>query len=531
MNYSPRDDDFSPIPARDSLDRSRLRPLRPYQERAIAEIKQAVREGHRRIMLQLPCGGGKTLLSAHIIAGALEKGHRALFTAPMISLINQTITAFDAEGLLHVGAIQAQHEQTDFYAPVQVASVQTLVRRRCQEFSVAIIDEAHLRFQAMDELMDSPEFANKITLGLSATPWSRGLGLRYTKLIIAATTRELIDQGYLVPFHGFGPGLEADLKAVRVTAGDYNEGDLSVAMIRPALVADVVETWLKRGRGRPTILFAVDLAHAAALQAQFEKAGVAAGYIDGYMDAGERGEVLRMFRGGDYEIICSVNCLSTGLDEPYVSCAILARPTKSEMLHVQQIGRVLRPAPGKDAGALLLDHAGNCERLGFPDAIHHDRLDMRRPGDRGSINPEDDDTQPAKKPRKCGTCNGLIPPGAKQCPHCGASCARPSGVETADGELVEFGQAAKTKPKVVSAKDRVAALGKQAVFSMLEARRIQKGAAPEWSVHRYREIFDCWPRGLNRAPIKPMAPELNLWLQAQNIRWAKSKAGRASDAR
>jgi DNA repair protein RadD len=529
MNYAPRDDEFF-SPLRDPLDRSKMRSLRPYQERAIAEIKQAIRDGHKRIMLQLPCGGGKTLLSAHIIAGALEKGHKALFTAPMVSLINQTITAFENEGLCHVGAIQAQHEQTDFYAPAQVASVQTLVRRRCPEFAVAMIDEAHLQWKAMNEMIDSPEWRDRIVIGLSATPWSRGLGLRYTKLIVAATTGELIDHGYLVPFHGYGPGLEADLKSVRTTAGDYNEGDLSGAMSRPELVADVVETWIKRGRGRPTFLFAVDRAHAAALQAQFEKAGVAAGYIDGYMESDERGEVLRMFRSGDYEVVCSVNCLATGVDEPYVSCAILARPTKSEMLHVQQIGRVLRTAPDK-SDALLLDHAGNCERLGFPDAIHHDHLDTRKPGDRGGINIDDGEEKPAKKPRKCKTCDGLIHPGSKQCPHCGASCMRPSEIVSAEGELVEFGHSAKTMPKKESVKDRVAALGKQAVYSMLLGRAHELGKSSSWVKANYRDLFDVWPRGLSDVPASHMAPELASWLHSKRIAFTKSRERRLSNAR
>ena len=112
------------------FDLSILRPLRPRQAKAIADIRQAIREGHKRIIVQAPCGFGKTLTAAHIIAGALEKGKRSLFTCPAINLVNQTVAAFENEGIYDIGVIQAHHERTDWQASVQVASVQTLVRRQ-----------------------------------------------------------------------------------------------------------------------------------------------------------------------------------------------------------------------------------------------------------------------------------------------------------------------------------------------------------------------------------------------------------------
>jgi len=122
-------------------ERTGLRPLRPRQAAAIEQIRHAIAEGHRRIILQAPTGFGKTLTSAHIIESALQKGSRPLFTCPAITLVDQTLKAFEAEGIRDIGVIQAQHARTDHRAAVQVASVQTLIRRAVPEVTFALIDE------------------------------------------------------------------------------------------------------------------------------------------------------------------------------------------------------------------------------------------------------------------------------------------------------------------------------------------------------------------------------------------------------
>ena len=116
------------------------------------------------------------------------------------------------------------------------------------------------------------------------------------------------------------PGIDADLSGVRTT-GDYNEGDLSGVMQRPELVADIVQTWLDRAEDRPTFMFAVDRAHAAALQEQFRQAGISCGYIDGNSTPDDRNETFRRYRAGEDRIISSVGCLTTGVDED-VRCII-----------------------------------------------------------------------------------------------------------------------------------------------------------------------------------------------------------------
>jgi superfamily II DNA or RNA helicase len=210
-------------------------------------------------MLQMPTGAGKTLLAAHIIRRALDKGKRVAFTVPAISLIDQTVAAFEAEGIFCIGVMQGIHERTNREQPVQVCSVQTIARRKRPEVDLVIVDEAH---QLHREYFRWMKDAGHIPfIGMSATPWARGLGKYYAGLIIAATAGDLIRDGYLAPFVVFAPS-EPDLAAVRTVAGDFHEGELAVAMDRPAITGDIVDTWLRRGEGRSTFCFCVNRRHA-----------------------------------------------------------------------------------------------------------------------------------------------------------------------------------------------------------------------------------------------------------------------------
>jgi superfamily II DNA or RNA helicase len=298
-----------------------------------------------------------------------------VFTVPALSLIDQTVKKFRAEGINEVGVIQANHPLTNPMMPVQVASVQTLAKREMPATDLIVIDEVHRVFINYWDWTGSPRLANVPIIGLSATPWTKGLGRMFDKLIIGATTRQLIDQGYLSKYRVFAPA-SPDLSEVRTVAGDYHGGDLAEVMNKNGLVADVVSTWQRLGQGRPTLCFAVDRAHARNLQQQFNAAGVRCGYVDAYTTADEREEIRRQFHAGEIEIVTNVGCLTTGIDWD-VRAIILARPTKSEMLFVQMIGRGLRTADGK-TDCLILDHSDNHARLGFSDDIHHDELDDGR---------------------------------------------------------------------------------------------------------------------------------------------------------
>ena len=140
------------------------RPLRPYQDLCIEELRAGLKAGHRRQVLKLPTGAGKTRVAAELINRALIRGERSIFVVPRLSLIEQTVAAFEREGIGHIGVIQGQNFRTDSTAPVQVASAQTLVRREIPEAGLVIVDECHLRFQAINDWLIDPDWQKQSSL-------------------------------------------------------------------------------------------------------------------------------------------------------------------------------------------------------------------------------------------------------------------------------------------------------------------------------------------------------------------------------
>ena len=246
--------------------------LHPHQTHGLELLRASLRAGKRRPMLQAPTGAGKTLLAAAIVEGALAKGNQVLFTVPFLSLVDQTVERFAEQGIHAVGVMQGYHPQTDGSQPVQVASVQTLIRRKLPKANIVLVDEAHRWFDFYGKWMAMPEWQNVPFIGLSASPWTKGLGKHYDDLLIPTTTKELIGKGFLSPFQVYAPS-HPDLSQVKTVAGDYHEGQLSDVMSEPVLVADCVSTWLRLGEDRPTLCFCVDRAHARRVADEFEACG------------------------------------------------------------------------------------------------------------------------------------------------------------------------------------------------------------------------------------------------------------------
>lgn len=465
----------------------RLRPLRPSQSDAVAAVREAIKEGHRRIILQAPTGWGKTLWSAHVISAALRKDSRPLFTCPAISLVDQTLAAFEREGIHDIGVMQAQHSRTNRDATVQIASVQTLIRRLAPDVDFALIDEAHESFDGLDALLDSPEWKNKIVIGLSATPWAKGMGLRWTKLVIAATINELIADGHATPAVIYGPEHDVDRGSMKVSKGEFEEGSASAAMSDKAIVGNVLDEWKEKGPGEKTFAFCVNRNHAQTQMEAFHDAGIPFGYIDANVPQEDRKRIFAKMRHGEIAGIASVGCLIRGVDED-VRCILDLQPTKSEMRHVQKWGRGVRCADGKTS-LIGLDHAGNNAALGLFTDIYHDHLDVRKPGDRGES--FKDDYKPAK-PRKCAKCHNLIPPKLRNCPSCNERVALNTGVTVVDGRLVEIGSGPK-----IDMRER------QEWYSGFLWMAKQKNIKDGWAAFRYKEKFGTWPNKLRARAKRP----------------------------
>jgi DNA repair protein RadD len=463
-------------------------------------------------MLQAPTGFGKTLLAAAIIRRALAKRKRVAFLVPVLRLVDQSVAAFEAEGIHCVGVMQGLHERTDRDQPIQVVSVETLARRKRPYVDLVIVDEAHeLHKEIFRWMADCPDL---IFVGLSATPWSRGLGKYYDDLIIAATTNILTDQDYLSPLTVFAPS-QPDLAAVRTVAGDFREGELADAVDRPALVGDVVETWLARGAIRPTLCYSVNRAHAEHLQQRFIEAGIAAAYIDCFTDRAERERIFGQFRVGDVKVICNLATLATGHRSADGLVHHRCTADKERVRFVQTIGRGLRTAPGKDK-LVVLDHSGNALRLGLVTDIHHERLDDGAP--RNSAAKDEGPTKAL--PRLCEDCRAVLPSKTKICPECGKVREARADVEHVDGELVELG----ARPTKRSATQEF--LDQENFYGELRWVAGVRGYAAGWPAHKFRQRFGIWPNDWQIRTAEPREPGLRTknWLRSREIAYAKARA-------
>ena len=507
-----------------------MKELRPYQADTFQAIRETVGQGVLRVVCQAPTGSGKTLLASAIVEGCLRKGNRLVFVVPAISLVDQTVEMFWDQGIRDIGVIQADHALTDWSKPVQVASIQTIRSRGAYpDAKVVVVDECHQLHKAHIQWMGrlgckvgdplvidaAPGWENVPFIGLSATPWTSGLGRYFETLLVMSTTTQLIEQGYLSKYKVFAAD-HPDLSGVKVIAGDYHEGQLTKVMQQEGLVANVVETFKLRWNKDKTFLFAVDLAHAQMLQARFNDAGIACGYQDAKTSMADRAALKRAFHSGEVRVIANVGTLTTGVDYD-VRCLILARPTKSEMLYVQIIGRALRTAEGKDH-ALILDHTDTTSRLGFVSDIHHEhlsagKLDSNTPGKR---------KPPLPKP--CPRCTVLIPVGCKTCPECGFERKIESKIYEREGELVEFTGGFRKKGKTNALLLPYTYEEKCRFYAQLRGYAIEKGYRPGWAFVKYMEKFQGEKPDWGWKNHQPMAPgpEVRMYAKSKQIEWARS---------
>lgn len=513
-----------------------MRELREDQAEKLEEMRCAVGAGHKRICMQAPTGFGKTVLAGAVVNGARAKQKRVLFTVPALSLIDQTMEMFQHQGIYDVGIIQGHHMLEDWAQPVQIASVQTLMKRPMPEADIVVVDECHRWFTAYETWLSQDKGWQVPVIGLSATPWTTGLGRWYRgpfKLpadqqvqchIVASTTAKLIEMGLLSDFKVFAP-THPDLSEVKTVAGDYHEKQLSAVMQQGILVADAVDTWLRLADGRPTLCYAVDRAHAKTLQLKFIEAGVGCGYQDAFtgdhdvevrdkltnLKTGEiregRKTIKRKFHDGTYKVVCNVGTLTTGIDWD-VRCISMCRPTKSDMLFVQIVGRGLRTADGKDH-CLILDHSDNHQRLGFVTDIDQSYTKLSD----GKGPQHENRTKGIRLPKECPKCAFLRSPKVSVCPQCGFKAEMPDNLYAGEGELREL----KREPKPVEEIER------SQFFAELKTHGMLKRYKPGWASAQYKEKYGNWPPSQWKydPPANTISQFTRNWITSRNIAWAK----------
>lgn len=487
--------------------------LRDYQIEALNELRRGIRDKVGPQILMLPTGAGKTTVASAMKQGVQARGKRAFFVVDSLELVEQAVERFVADGL-QVGVIQGNHEMTNYIHPIQVATIQTL-RSRWQYLAdtfkpdLLVIDECHVLHKAHIEIIGECNKRDVPVIGLSATPFRKGLGQYFKRLVVGTTLAELTEQGFLVPARCYAPHIP-DLKGVKTSAaGDWADDALAEVMGDAKIMGDVVRTWLELAEGRQTVVFGCNVAHSRELARQFMHAGITAAHVDGYMDQDERSTIISQFRKGNIKVLCNVAVLTKGFDAPETSCVVLARPTKSLMMHYQMMGRGLRLAAGK-TDCIIIDHAGNCLRSGVPTE------DLPSELDDGKINADrrvrEQKDREERLPRPCPKCSFMFTGGV--CPHCGFAPKAHEDVEWVDGKLVPLGE---SKRKAFSPAE------KQSIYAQFLGYAGQHGLKPGWAYFKCQEYCGSAPRDTKSIRPASPTPELLGWIKHKTIQWAKRR--------
>ena len=445
----------------------------PHQVEMITEARSASLE-HAGVILQSPTGSGKTVIGSTIAASAAGKGGRVMFTVHRDFLIDQTAQTFQAVGLHDFGIVAAG--VTPNPRPLaQIAAIDTL-KNRLEKVPVPrllIIDECHHSVAAgWAKVIDFYKGKGTKVLGLSATPIrldGRGLGEHYSQMVRGPSVRWLIDNKFLCDYEAYVPST-IDLSGVHTRMGDFVKAEAEEVVDKPTITGDAIREYQNRAPGKRAVVFCISIAHSEHVCAQFNANGIAAAHIDGTTPRDERKRLLAAFRRGEILVLTSVDIFGEGFDLPAVEVAILLRPTQSLSLHLQQIGRALRMAPGKDR-ALILDHVGNLLRLGLPDTEFEWSLDgkkkrARKPGD-----------EPSVFVKQCESCYAVFwpPPVCPRCGHVHETQARE--IEQVEGELT------KITPEMAKAlaKAKRREVGMARSLEDLERIEKQRGYKPGWA--------------------------------------------------
>lgn len=349
--------------------------LRPYQREAVDAVHTAHKEGIRRPAVVLPTGSGKTVMFSHLASEYLrDRGRRVVVLVHRDELADQAIAKLRAVAPhLEVGKVKA--ESDEIYADVMVCSVQTLSRgkrlfRLVEAASpegcgigLVITDECHhgaaKSYQTVyDAFPDADHVGFTATL---ARGDGVGLGSTWTDVVYTRSVLRMVADGYLVDVRGRSVAVDGlDLSAVKRTGGDFNAASLGKAM-EDARAPDVIAAAVARHAAdrRGIIVFTPTVALARAVVGSLASHGIPGAVVSGETPREERLEVYDRFRTGSVRALVNCMVLTEGFDAPWADCAVIARPTRSQPLFVQMVGRVLRTWPGKrDALVLNLADSG-----------------------------------------------------------------------------------------------------------------------------------------------------------------------------
>jgi len=447
--------------------------LRDYQNQQVDDLRGGFRLGKTRQLLVSPTGSGKTMVFSFMTSEASKKGLRVMILAHRAEILDQIDLSLKRFGIVP-GHIRSGLPM-DRSAKVFVASVQTLVKR----FDVVpvpdliIVDEAH-HSAASQFVKVFAQYPKAKFVGVTATPErldGKGLGEFYGNMVLGPEVQWLIDRGFLKRPIYYGPTQAVDLSLLKKVAGDFAKDDLAEAMNKNSITGDAVNHYRKFGQNMPAVVFCVNLKHAADVAAQFCGAGIRAEIIDGSMTSDGRRARKDRLESGATQIMVSCELVSEGFDLPAVGVAILLRPTASLALHLQQIGRSLRPCPGQTC-AVILDHAGNLLRHGPAEEKREWSLEGQSKKKR---KPEQ-----VLDTRQCDKCFAIYQ--GTMCPQCGATReSKARELEVKEGELQQM-----RVDEIQARRDARREEGACSSYQDFIALGKRRGYKPGWAYNRWK---------------------------------------------
>lgn len=491
---------------------------RPYQANGVDALRGHILAGRKRIILCCPTGGGKTIVACHIIHSARRNFFaNILFVAHRIELIDQSVRQLAKWGVTEVGVIRADDKRTNALMPVQVATIQSLGRRSKPSADIIFVDECHRAVaNSYRKLLEL--YPDAIIIGLTATPCrldGKALGDVFQAIEVAATYNDLIKDGFIVEPQCFGTPVQPKLDGVKTQHGDFVIDELADAMMEIDVLGDTVAEYKKHAQGRRTVVFAVNVAHSKALLEKFLAAGVRAAHVDADTPEDERLAISAKLDSGELEVVTNCQIFTEGWDQPCVKCLVIARPTKSLVVFMQQAGRGLRPwnsntpptrswqpSDGPSVQPVIIDQGGNLDRHGFP---HEDRrwsLDGRA------------ERENEKKPTKCIKCLAYIK--HYPCEACGYAPPPPPPREIVENAGAQLEERVFTDPR-------------KAFFDRKIEEARMKGFKPTYPSMKFKDEYGVFPPWSWSNAAKALCYSDEQWQrritnrEADRARWKKNE--------
>jgi DNA repair protein RadD len=495
-----------------------MKKLRDYQNKAISMARSQFANGLTKIMIWLATGGGKSVIFGQLAYNLRKAEKRVIFVVRRRQLIFQAQKHLKSWGL-NVGVVIAG-KKVDPTKPVQVCSIDTIRARMnngdldfLKDFEAVIVDECHDCTSPSYHKFFEYIGMNKIYFGLTATPFEVGNKVHdfWQSCVKPIEVHELKEKGFLTDATVF-MSHSVDTSGLKAQAtGDYKNKEVFDMMAEKRVVGNIVEEYQRLGKNKPAILFAVNIEHSEMMAKAFNEAGIPAIHCDQSTPQGERDEAINKLATGKIKVLCNVNIFSTGVDIPQAEVGIMARPTASEILYIQQLGRLLRPykvcgscktergaekhchvcgsekVQYNKEKAIILDHGENTGRFGLPFDIREAVLteeDLQiKKGKKREI-PSDVKIIRVRECKSCFACNPLS---AKVCLDCGEKLGSDNAreIKTTDGTLIECTPEAYFELQKKRARDE---------YNKLKSVQLQNDYKLTWVYFKLKDKFKNNPK-------------------------------------